>query len=177
MAELARLDQLIDGLIASPREHAHTSARYRNLAAEWAAAFRASALADPAPTAIPFGRFGALTLPYRRMGAIDSIDLFGLDELIIFAFYWANRARYRRSVDIGANIGLHSIVMARCGFAVRAFEPDPVHIEMLRANLALNGVSGVEVVEAAVSDRNGTTEFVRVKGNTTGSHLSGAKAN
>jgi FkbM family methyltransferase len=177
MADLREIDQLFDRLIASPREHACASPQYRALATERAAAFRASALADTVPRPVQFGPFGALTLPYRRMGAIDSIDLFGLDELIIFAFYRANRARYRRTVDIGANIGLHSILMARCGFAVRAFEPDPVHLEILRANLKLNDVAGVEVIEAAVSDRDGATEFVRVKGNTTGSHLAGAKAN
>jgi FkbM family methyltransferase len=176
MADLAQLDDLFARLIAAPREHARSSATYQALAAQWSAAFRASAFANAAPAPVPFGPFGPLTLPYRRMGAIDSIDLFGLDELILFAFYWANRARYRRAVDIGANIGLHSIVMARCGFAVRAFEPDPVHVGILRENLALNGVAAVELVEAAVSDRDGATEFVRVKGNTTGSHLAGAKA-
>src|ERR1051325_4511876 len=69
-----------------------------------------------------FGRFGELCLPYYRMGAVDSLDLFGLDELIIFLFYWCNRDRYRRVVDIGANLGLHTIVMDRCGFQVTAFE-------------------------------------------------------
>ena len=176
MTDLTELGGLFDRLIASPHDHACTNPRYRALAAEWKAAFRASPFAGATAAPVPFGPFGPLTLPYRRMGAIDSIDLFGLDELIIFAFYWANRARYRRAVDIGANIGLHSIVMARCGFAVRAFEPDPVHLEILRANLKLNGVSNIEVVEAAVSDRDGETQFVRVKGNTTGSHLAGAKA-
>ncbi len=33
-----------------------------------------------------FGPFGALNFPYREMGAITSLQLFGLDELIIFAF-------------------------------------------------------------------------------------------
>jgi len=177
MADLREIHQLFDRLIASPREHAGASPQYRALAAECAGAFRASPLADPVPRPVQFGPFGALTLPYRRMGAIDSIDLFGLDELIIFAFYWANRTRYRRAIDIGANIGLHSILMAHCGFAVRTFEPDPVHVEILRANLKLNDIAAVDVVEAAVSDRDGETEFVRVKGNTTGSHLAGAKAN
>jgi FkbM family methyltransferase len=58
------------------------------------------------------------------MGAIDSVDLFGLDELIIFAFYRANRARYKRVLDIGANLGLHSMISSRCGFG-RGFEPRP----------------------------------------------------
>ncbi|HEV3022357.1 MAG TPA: hypothetical protein VGX76_07810, partial [Pirellulales bacterium] len=64
----------------------------------------------------PFGPFGELTFPYVSMGAVDSLSLFDLDELILFSFYWRNRHRYRRVLDVGANIGLHSIVMSRCGF-------------------------------------------------------------
>jgi FkbM family methyltransferase len=126
---------------------------------------------------MPFGPFGMLALPYHKMGAIDSIDLFGLDELIIFSFYWANRGAYKRAVDIGANLGLHTILMSRSGYEVTAFEPDPVHFRLLKQNLAYNRAERITPIEAAVSDHRGKTEFVRVKGNTTGSHISGAKAN
>jgi FkbM family methyltransferase len=125
----------------------------------------------------PVPPFGSISFPYQRMGAIDSLDLFGLDELIIFAFYWANRAGYRRVADVGANIGLHSLIMARCGFTVTSYEPDPVHVGLLQRTLELNGIKDVEVVSAAVSDAAGRAEFVRLLGNTTGSHLAGAKAN
>lgn len=127
---------------------------------------------DPKPA--PFGPFGEITFPYHEMGNINSLDLFGLDELIVFSFYHTNRRRYRRAVDFGANIGLHSIVMARCGFELRSFEPDPVHIALLERNLALNGVAA-ELHAAAVSIQAGEHEFVRVLGNTTGSHIAGAK--
>lgn len=110
------------------------------------------------------------------MGNINSLDLFGLDELIIFAFYNVNRNRYRKVVDFGANLGLHTIIFSRCGFEVRSFEPDPVHLDRLKANLALNGVSA-DVRAAAVSTTGGKAEFVRLMGNTTGSHLRGAKDN
>ncbi len=126
---------------------------------------------------VEFGSFGSIRFPYRTMGAVDSLDLFGLDELIIFAFYWANRGRYRKVADIGANIGLHSLVMSRCGFDVLSFEPDPRHIEIMQGNLAANGAKSVEVVPSAVSDKAGAAEFIRVVGNTTGSHLAGAKDN
>src|SRR3546814_20413787 len=85
------------------------------------------------------------------MGNIDSLDLFGIDELIVFAFYWANRDRYRTALDLGANIGLHSIILDRCGYRVTAFEPDPETAEELRRNLVRNGCSNVEVHEAAVA--------------------------
>ena len=127
---------------------------------------------DPKP--VPFGPFGEIAFPYHKMGNINSLDLFGMDELIIFSFYHANRRRYRRAVDFGANIGLHSIVMARCGFELRSFEPDPAHIALLERNLALNGATS-ELHSAAVSLQAGQHEFVRVLGNTTGSHIAGAK--
>jgi FkbM family methyltransferase len=123
----------------------------------------------------PFGPFGELAFPYHAMGARDTVHLFGLDELIIFAFYWANRSRYRRTLDIGANVGLHSIIMSRCGFQVTAFEPDPRHFAWLSENLRLNQVTTVQPLQAAISDHEGQMEFVRVLGNTTGSHLAGAK--
>jgi len=126
---------------------------------------------------VPFGPFGTLCMPYHKMGAIDSIDLFGLDELILFSFYHANRNRYRQVVDIGANLGLHSILMAKCGFNVTSYEPDDIHFDLFKARIALNDVSGkVTPVKAAVSDENGESEFIRVEGNTTGSHLAGAKS-
>ena len=133
------------------------------------------ALREAAPKPFAFGPVGELVLPYHSMGAKDTIDLFGLDELIIFAFYWANRGRYRRTLDIGANVGLHSMIMARCGFAVTSFEPDPKHFAWLSENLRLNHCTTVQPLQAAVSDHEGQMEFVRVLGNTTGSHLAGAK--
>ena len=79
-----------------------------------------------------FKPFGDLVFPYHTMGAIDSLNLFDLDELIIFSFYWLNCKRYRRVLDIGANIGLHSIILSKCGFEVCAYEPDPQHFEILQ---------------------------------------------
>jgi FkbM family methyltransferase len=125
---------------------------------------------------LKLGDIGSLQLPFTEMGAITSVDLFGLDELIIFSYYLANRDKYHRVVDIGANIGLHSIVMSKCGYQVTSFEPDPGHYELLRSNIALNKCSNVEIVQAAISSENGIAQFTRVIGNTTGSHLSGAKA-
>lgn len=132
---------------------------------------------DEKPDAREFGPFGKLILPYHKMGAIDSLNLFDLDELIIFSFYWANRGRYHHVLDIGANIGLHSILLSKCGYEVRAYEPDPQHFEILKRNLALNNCSNVEAYNVAVSSRAGEMEFVRVLGNTTASHLAGSKPN
>jgi len=124
---------------------------------------------------IDFSPFGELVFPYFEMGAINSLDLFGLDELIIFSFYWANRAQYKKVLDIGGNIGLHSIIMDKCGYVVDAYEPDPVHFEKLEENLQVNNCKNVTTHQAAISTQEGQAEFVRVLGNTTSSHLKGSK--
>lgn len=122
-----------------------------------------------------FRPFGEVVFPYCRMGAVDSLNLFDFDELIIFSFYWASRGRYHKVADIGANIGLHSIILERCGFNIQAYEPDPQHFEVLKKNLNLNRCSNVETFNAAVSTKSGSIEFIRVLGNTTGSHIVGSK--
>jgi len=111
------------------------------------------------------------------MGVINSLDLFGLDELIIFSFYWQNRNRYSSIADIGANIGLHSIVLGHIGFSVTSFEPDPTHgVEFLR-NVEINQLSSISLVPKAVNVDGGVVNFTRVLGNTTSSHITGAKVN
>ena len=128
------------------------------------------------PQSIDFKPFGELVFPYQSMGAVDSLNLFDLDELIIFSFYWANRKRYRRVLDIGANIGLHSILLNKCGYEIRAYEPDPTHFNILKQNLAYNNCSSVQPFNSAVSTVAGEKQFTRVLGNTTSSHLTGSKA-
>ena len=64
------------------------------------------------------------------------------------------------------------------GFQVEAYEPDPDHHKKLINNLGLNNINTCTAAyEAAVSDKDGVMQFVRVLGNTTSSHLAGAKAN
>ncbi|MGD2169785.1 MAG: FkbM family methyltransferase [Chlamydiota bacterium] len=118
---------------------------------------------------------GNIVFPYFKMGAVDSLDLFGLDELILFSFYWANRNRYKKVLDIGANIGLHTLILAKLGYEVQSFEPDPIHFKKLEEILEMNKISDVELYQAAVSSQSGKEEFIRVLGNTTSSHISGSK--
>lgn len=127
---------------------------------------------------VSLGPLGPVCFDYVEMGAINSLDLLGLDELILLSFYWINRNRYRRVGDLGANLGLHSIFLGLLDIRVTAYEPDPSHLTFLRRHVRNNGLLGVvDEVEAAVAAQAGTYDFIRVLGNTTGSHISGAKAN
>lgn len=123
-----------------------------------------------------FGPWGPIHFPYVKMGHIDSLHLFGDTELMILAMYHHNRKRWHRVLDIGANIGLHSVLLGMQGAEVWSFEPDPVHYGKLVDNLVNNRVgSTVQTFRKAVHTRNGSMQFVRVLNNLTGNHLVGYK--
>jgi FkbM family methyltransferase len=64
-------------------------------------------------------------------------------------------------VDVGAHIGTTSIAAVRShGFArAVAIEPDPAHLPLLRANVALNGLDDrIAVVPAAMSRTQGSEQ-------------------
>lgn len=170
------LGEIIESLADLAPQHARHSETYKALDRVALSVAAESGFAGSGEDPVALGSFGQIAFPFIRMGAVSTLDLFGLDELIIFSFYWTNRTRYRRAADIGANLGLHSILMSKCGWRVEAYEPDPKHAALLRRNLRLNTCDSVDLVEAAVSDRRGSLEFVRVLGNTTSSHLAGAKS-
>jgi FkbM family methyltransferase len=65
-------------------------------------------------------------------------------------------------VDVGANVGLHALRLARRvepGGRIYAVEPAPDNLAYLRENLRRNRVENVEVLELAASDQRGTRRF------------------
>lgn len=75
--------------------------------------------------------------------------------------------------DVGANLGWYPVLLHRlwAGRAeVHAFEPDPRNRRLLEENLALNDVSGVRVVAAALSDHTGQASLNRYRALNLGKH-------
>lgn len=67
------------------------------------------------------------------------------------------------AVDVGANVGFISVQLARLvgpAGRVHAFEPHPVTLDILRANLWRHGCANTTVHAAAASDRAGTVELL-----------------
>ena len=116
-----------------------------------------------------------LVIPHRSFGSVTSDDLFAEKEQAIFSFYERSKDRYKKAVDIGANIGVHTMLMVRNGWEVRSFEPDKYHFAAMVENCAKNDLLPLQFNQQAVSNFKGEAEFVRVLGNTTGSHLKGLK--
>lgn len=170
-----QLKNLFRKISDTPSWHSSLSSEYKQLKTD-ASLILTELYGENSSQSAHFAGIGEIQLPFFSMGNVNSVNLFDLDELIIFAFYNLSKERYKSSLDIGANLGLHSIVMAKLGFQVTSFEPDPVHYEKLLSNSSLNNVSStIHLVKAAVSNTSGKAEFTRVLGNTTGSHLSTAK--
>ena len=166
---------LIQSLIENPSQHSRDSSFYKTHEQELLNMLENSDLNSSKSGHESFEPFGDLHFPYREMGAINTIHLFGLDELIIFSYYWANKSRYKNVADLGANIGLHSLIMDRCGFSINSFEPDPIHVGVFQENIVNNKSVNITINQKAISDKSDTVDFIRVLGNTTGSHLAGAK--
>jgi len=122
-----------------------------------------------------FAEFGSIKFPFFKMGKIDSAKLFGLDELILFSFYYTNRNRYKKILDLGANIGLHTLIMKKLGFQVISYEPDSVHLVQIEKVMNLNNLNTEGLIPRAISDKRGAMDYIRILGNTTGSHLLGSK--
>ena len=166
---------LIQSLIENPSQHSRDSSFYKTHEQELLNMLENSDLNSSKSGHESFEPFGDLHFPYREMGAINTIHLFGLDELIIFSYYWANKSRYKNVADLGANIGLHSLIMDKCGFSINSFEPDPIHVGVFQENIVNNKSVNITINQKAISDKSDTVDFIRVLGNTTGSHLAGAK--
>ncbi|MCI4332514.1 MAG: FkbM family methyltransferase [Thermoplasmata archaeon] len=62
-------------------------------------------------------------------------------------------------VEVGAHIGVNTLIAARLGARVAAFEANPETVEALRRNLALNHADGVRVVCAAAGSREAVGEL------------------
>lgn len=66
-------------------------------------------------------------------------------------------------IDIGANVGLISILLADKVQHALLFEPNPIAVARARENIVLNRLS-FEVHDIALSDQNGTVSFENLGG-------------
>jgi FkbM family methyltransferase len=79
-------------------------------------------------------------------------------------------------LDIGANIGYHTLVMAYCvgtSGEVHGFEPHPVVARLLRATIAVNGLADrVKLHEVALTDHDGEVTLLVVPDHLGSGHVS-----
>lgn len=91
----------------------------------------------------------------------QSIAIFGVFDLPVVETLWRLTDKDDLALDIGANVGLMSSVLAKRAQRVVAFEPLPMLCQRLRENVRAWGAAGekVMVYEMAVSDTSGVAGF------------------
>ena len=78
-------------------------------------------------------------------------------------------------LDIGAHVGVFSLLAAQAvgpGGHVYAFEPAPGNLEVLRRNMAINGLANVSCLGFAVAEQAGHATFVIAEANDSNSFYS-----
>lgn len=58
-------------------------------------------------------------------------------------------------VDVGANIGIYSLIAAKIAKKVVAIEPIPSVVDRLRENSKLNSFTNIDIIEGVASDKEG----------------------
>jgi FkbM family methyltransferase len=104
--------------------------------------------------------------------AINTDGVYEKQELDLL-FSWLHNVDYDFSttfVDIGANIGNHSLYFSRIFNKIISFEPNPRVFKLLKLNAELS--NNIECHELALSDKNGVA---RISFNTT--NMGGASLN
>ena len=72
-------------------------------------------------------------------------------------------------IDVGANLGLHTVLLARRAAKVLAFEPEQRNYSLLTRNVAANGLRNVTAFNSAVGDREGSCQL-RLSADNFGDH-------
>ena len=110
------------------------------------------------------------TALYDMIAEVVDYDCYQLNKLD-----WES-GRDRYIVDIGANVGVTALVLSQVpGARVVCYEPDAGNCSFLRGNIERNGISNVNVVQAAVADCDGALAF-QTDAESTGGRLLAAGA-
>ena len=116
-------------------------------------------------------RVNSTLIEYDYNSAIGQSLFFGgafeQDEIEFFTRFLAHETR-PVVLDVGANIGLHSIGWARANktASIFAFEPSPSTGMILRRNIERNSLDNtIELMPLAVSDKCGKAQFFECEDN------------
>ena len=134
-------------------------------------------------------------MPFNKVGKNGStLDLLAVEDIELFSLYKKLASSGKTLVDIGSNIGLHSLIWNKYGGISHGYEPDPFTymkgLELFNLNnlnlkefkneeFKLFKDKNINYYNTAIGDNSISNfeEFVRFEDNPTGNHLIGRKAN
>ncbi|HVX02494.1 MAG TPA: FkbM family methyltransferase [Nitrososphaera sp.] len=96
---------------------------------------------------------------YRIQGSWMYVDDRDSMQLTKYGIYGPEQTSFIKSLvksdyvclDIGANIGYFTLIMAKQAKLVHAFEPEPRNFDILQKNIVLNNIQNVTLYNSAVS--------------------------
>lgn len=75
-------------------------------------------------------------------------------------------------LDVGANVGIYTLLAAKRGARVFAVEADPRNVEVLRRHVRINGFDDrVTIIHMAAAEKKGAVSLYRSRGNSGHSNL------
>ena len=116
--------------------------------------------------------FGNIIVPNADNGRKTFYDLFAFHELSLFVQYYKLKKNFSFAIDVGANLGIHTIILTRLGYKVSAFEPDNSTFKKLKKTLKINKCKNFNLYNLALSDFIGKSKFYQIKDNLTANTLS-----
>lgn len=133
------------------------------------ALIRAQARAVPLPDGSvlcrALGRY-PMVVDGRDLGLSARLMLDGFWDYAVVAFLARTLRPGQVAIDVGANLGLLTVLMADLvgpAGAVAAVEPNPALITLAARNLSLNGLAGRATLhQAAATDRGGELRWLRL---------------
>ena len=84
---MQRISDIVDALLSNIPYHAKESEFYKKTEKELLDLISSSELRKGGNSTFDFSPFGEINFPYIEMGAINTLHLFGLDEIIIFVLF------------------------------------------------------------------------------------------
>ncbi len=136
------------------REYLTASQKIRLLCAYYALKMRHSVF-DTHPTRVRWQGYTITTPSFSNFAAIAR-------EVFLFGdYYFKADNDTPMIIDCGGNIGMTTLFLKKLypRATIRVFEPSPTAVQALRKNITQNHLTDVEIVEAAVSDTEGTISF------------------
>jgi FkbM family methyltransferase len=140
-----------------PLKNILTAIRTPSLAIEYVGWRAKKLFGKESPTRMLGG--GVVVGDFVNFSEYHSVKGFVLEDELAF---WTTYPFSEGSIiDIGANIGVVSILLAKrfANETVHAVEPNPATLEALTSNLRRNKLTNVKVHKVAVSDKDGTVHF------------------
>lgn len=96
------------------------------------------------------------------------IYVFGLYERPFLKFLENHLCNSRTMLDVGANIGNHSVYLSRTFERVVSFEPNPTALEYLHQHKEMNDCANLTICEVGLGKENASLPFLQDPGDNLG---------